>query len=78
MDNTIKGGTPMHVVFGIGPLGLAVMRELRIRGKLVRMVNRSGRAEVPPDVEVVAADATDRAAARASPFWRSSIPRCGR
>jgi NADPH-dependent 2,4-dienoyl-CoA reductase/sulfur reductase-like enzyme len=33
----------LHVVFGTGPLGLAVMRELRRRGKLVRMINRSSR-----------------------------------
>jgi len=54
----------LHVVFGTGPLGLAVMRALRRGGKRVRVVNRSGRAEAPSDVEVVAADATDRAAAR--------------
>ena len=54
----------MHVVFGTGPLGLAVMRALGDGEKQVRMVNRSGRTEAPSDVEVVAADATDRAAAR--------------
>ena len=32
-----------HVVFGTGPLGLSVMRELRRQGRNVRMVNRSGR-----------------------------------
>jgi len=54
----------LHVVFGTGPLGLAVMRALGAGEKQVRMVNRSGRTEAPSDVEVVAADATDRAAAR--------------
>jgi nucleoside-diphosphate-sugar epimerase len=46
----------LHVVFGTGPLGKAVMRALVADGQRVRMVNRSGRAEVPAGVEVVAAD----------------------
>lgn len=46
-----------HVIFGTGPLGKAIMRELLARNKQVRMVNRSGKAEVPPNVEVVATDA---------------------
>jgi nucleoside-diphosphate-sugar epimerase len=54
----------MHVVFGSGPLGLAVVRELVARGCPVRVVNRHGQAEVPPGVEVVPADAYDPAAAR--------------
>ncbi len=55
---TVEG---THVVFGTGPVGMAVMDELRSRGRAVRMVNRSGRAEVPDDVELVAGDATDSA-----------------
>ncbi len=47
----------MHVVFGTGPVGQAVMRALVKRGRPVRMINRSGRANVPADVEVAAADA---------------------
>lgn len=43
----------LHVVFGTGPLGLAVMRELVARGKPVRMVNRRGQAKVPAGVAVV-------------------------
>jgi NADPH-dependent 2,4-dienoyl-CoA reductase/sulfur reductase-like enzyme len=35
----------LHVVFGTGPLGLAVMCELRRRGRRVRMINRSSRFE---------------------------------
>ena len=46
-----------HVIFGTGPLGQAVMRALVARGTPVRMVNRSGRADVPAGVEVVAGDA---------------------
>lgn len=49
----------LHVIFGTGPAGLAVMDELRTRGKRVRLVNRSGRAEAPARVEIVAGDASD-------------------
>lgn len=54
-----------HVIFGAGPLGLAVVRALREKGARVRVANRTGRAVVPDGVEVVAADVTgDPAAAR--------------
>ena len=46
-----------HVIFGTGPLGMAVMRELGTKGKSVRMVNTRGQADVPPGVEVVKGDA---------------------
>ena len=51
----------LQVVFGTGPLGLAVMRELRLRGKHVRMVNRSGRVRFKKDLqtEVGGIDAAD-------------------
>lgn len=51
----------LHVVFGTGPLGLAVMRELRQNGKRVRMVNRSSRVRFQKDLqtEVGGADAAD-------------------
>lgn len=54
----------LHVVFGTGPVGLAVMDELLKKGRRVRMVNRGGRASVPEGVEVVGGDATDEAFAR--------------
>lgn len=49
----------MHVVFGTGPIGLAVIDELLDRGEQVRAANRSGRAAVPPGVEIRAGDASD-------------------
>ncbi len=49
----------LHVVYGTGPVGMAVMDALVHRGRRVRMVNRSGRASVPEGVEVVGGDATD-------------------
>jgi nucleoside-diphosphate-sugar epimerase len=48
------------IIFGTGPLGKAVMKSLLRRGKRVRMVNRSGSANVPAEVEVLAGDANDR------------------
>lgn len=56
----------LHVVFGTGPLGLAVMRELRGRGQRVRMINRSSRVKFAKDAqtEVGGANAADPAQAR--------------
>ena len=51
----------LHVIFGTGPVGQAVARELVKRGKAVKMVNRSGRRPggVPAGVTVVAGDVFD-------------------
>jgi nucleoside-diphosphate-sugar epimerase len=55
----------LHVVFGTGPVGMAVMDVLIRRGpRRVRMVNRTGRAHVSDGVEVVGGDATDEVFAR--------------
>jgi nucleoside-diphosphate-sugar epimerase len=54
----------VSVIFGTGPLGLAVARRLASSGAQVRLVNRSGRADAPKGAEVVACDATDPAASR--------------
>jgi len=53
-----------NVIFGTGPLGLAVARRLVSSGKGVRLVNRSGKAQGPPGADVFAADVSDPAAAR--------------
>ena len=66
----------LHVIFGTGPLGSAVMRELVRRGKTVRMVNRAGRASVPTGVEVVSGDATDPASVRKVCQGASVIYQC--
>ncbi|MGY1696785.1 NAD-dependent epimerase/dehydratase family protein [Geodermatophilus sp. SYSU D00814] len=52
---------PRHVIFGTGAIGLAVLDALRRRGESARLVNRSGAARVPGDVEVVGGDARDPA-----------------
>lgn len=57
----------LHVVFGAGgPLGNAVARQLAARGLRVRTVNRQGHANLPPNIELFRADATDPATARAA------------
>lgn len=52
----------LHLVFGTGLLGLAVMRELRRRGHRVRMINRSSRFEKAFGVQVTPVDEAIRAA----------------
>lgn len=51
----------LHVVFGTGPVGQALARELVQRGKAVQMINRSGKkpSGVPANVTVVAGDVFD-------------------
>ena len=51
--------SPRHVIFGTGAIGLATLDALRRRGEAVRLVNRSGTAPVPDDVEIVKGDASD-------------------
>ncbi len=47
----------MHVVFGAGPLGRAVVNELVRRGQSVRVISRSGQmTEAPQGVELVSGD----------------------
>lgn len=67
----------VNVIFGTGPLGLAVARRLASAGAPVRLVNRSGRAaDAPQGAEVVAADATDPAASRRACEGASVVFHC--
>src|SRR6202162_5515316 len=50
----------LHVVFGTGPVGLAVSRERHGQGRRVRLINRSGAAAAPESVEVVKGNAADQ------------------
>jgi nucleoside-diphosphate-sugar epimerase len=55
----VSAASEIHVVFGSGPVGLAVVDALRTQGKSIRVVSRSGtRRSLPADVEVVRGDAT--------------------
>jgi nucleoside-diphosphate-sugar epimerase len=63
----------LHVIFGTGPVGLAIMDELVSKGKRVRMVNRSGRADVAEAVEVVGADAADTTFTREASAEASAV-----
>jgi nucleoside-diphosphate-sugar epimerase len=51
----------LHVIFGTGPVGQAVARELVKRGKTVKMINRSGKKPqgVPGSVSVIAGDVSE-------------------
>lgn len=49
----------LHVIFGTGPVGLAVMDELLAKGKRVRMVNLRGQTSLPEDVELMSGNAID-------------------
>ena len=49
----------VHVVFGTGAIGLALIDELAARELRVRAISRSGRAQVPEGVEVIAGDASN-------------------
>jgi nucleoside-diphosphate-sugar epimerase len=82
---TARGPAPadgLHVVFGAGPLGLAVAHALAAHGSAgsghrVRLVNRSGHApEAPRGAEVVAADASDPAAARRAAAGAAVVYQC--
>jgi nucleoside-diphosphate-sugar epimerase len=66
----------VHVVFGTGPIGLATVAELTARELPVRVVNRSGRADVPAGVEVRAADASDPAAATGAAEGAAVVYQC--
>lgn len=61
-----KENSNLHVIFGTGPLGLSVMRELVKKGRAVKMVNRSGKTPpgTPSGVEVAAGDAYNLQEAR--------------
>ena len=52
-------GAELSVVLGAGPVGRAVVDELVAADREVRVVTRSGSAQVPDGVDVVAADVMD-------------------
>jgi len=68
----------LHVIFGTGPVGQAVARELVKRGKMVKMVNRSGKRPegMPDNVNVVAGDVSDVNVAKQLAQGASHVYQC--
>ncbi len=69
----------LHVIFGTGPVGMAIMAELHRQGKRIRMVNRSGKGDFAAGVEVMTGDVSDvtftrQAAAGASVVYSATNP----
>jgi nucleoside-diphosphate-sugar epimerase len=58
-------GQELHVIFGAGPVGQAIMDALIKRGKRVRISSRNGRIDAPLGVEVVKGDASNPTSTRA-------------
>jgi len=72
----MNNSSELHVIFGTGPLGKATMRALLEEGKRVRMVNRSGKADIPAGVEVIASDAYDAGKVRLATAGASAVYQC--
>lgn len=67
----------LHVVLGAnGGIGGALARELTTQGKHVRAVNRSGKADLPTNVELVRGDALNAESLRAVCNGASVIYNC--
>jgi nucleoside-diphosphate-sugar epimerase len=66
----------VHVVFGTGAIGLALIDELNARSLTVRAVNRSGRAPVPRGVEVMSGDASNLVFAARAAVGASVVYQC--
>lgn len=66
----------LHVVFGTGPVGMALIEELHVRGKRIRAVNRAGRADVAEGVMLMGGDASDREFAEAASEGASVVYFC--
>jgi nucleoside-diphosphate-sugar epimerase len=58
-DDSVTFSPQLHIVFGAGPVGLALAHELVARGQSVRLATRSGRGQPIRGVERAAADASD-------------------
>lgn len=67
----------LHVVYGTGPVGTAVIELLVPQDKRVRVVMRSGaRKQLPAQVEMLRGDATDPADARRACAGASHVYNC--
>jgi len=57
----LEANRKKHVVFGAGPLGIAVAEALLAKGYAVNVVTRSGQANVPAGAESLQGDGSDSA-----------------
>jgi nucleoside-diphosphate-sugar epimerase len=55
-DTSMNTAKELHVIFGTGPVGITLAEELLTMGKRVRLVNRSGKGQVPEGAELMAGD----------------------
>ena len=62
-DLRVSHDSDLHVVVGLGPIGLAVLDELANRGHTCRGVSRQRPADLAPGAEFVQGDITDPAGA---------------
>jgi nucleoside-diphosphate-sugar epimerase len=74
----MSAAVELHVIIGSGALGMAVGRELLARRKRVRMINRSGIADVPTRIYVFKGDAADPATLRESCEEATVVYHCAR
>jgi nucleoside-diphosphate-sugar epimerase len=73
----VSAAGELHIVFGSGPVGVAVVETLLAQGKQVRVASRSGaRRSLPAAVEVVRGDATDPADTRRVCTGASHVYNC--
>lgn len=54
----MNASNELHVIFGTGPVGISLATELLERGKRVRLVNRSGKGQIPAGAELRKGDAS--------------------
>ena len=66
----------VHVVFGTGTIGRALIEELRSRGLPARSIDRTRSAGLPEDVDQMAGDASDPAFAAAAAEGAAAVYQC--
>jgi nucleoside-diphosphate-sugar epimerase len=75
-ETSMQTTRELHVIFGTGPAGTTLAQELLARGKQVRLVNRSGKGQVPDGSELVAGDASKLATVRELSKGASVVYNC--
>ncbi len=68
--------TDLHVVFGAGTIGRTLVDALVARGLAVRVVSRSGSADLPRGIEQARGDAADPAFAKAAAKGAAAVYQC--